>query len=434
MSKILLIPGENGGGQLSRSLFLGERLRAHGHSVGIALEKKHYASASKYQFSVFPIGSSFESLLRFQLQRPYFPTIRAKHRGFKRPYFLEFDGISFRVPREGYLSEKIVYHRMSRYGEIIRKFKPDVLIGDGHYLTSLLGKKYGLRVLQISRLAEFAPAPEFFWWKSSDTRLVSPDALGPFRPLLQELKLTGLHRPEDLLRGDGYLVPANEVIEPVDTVENDVLFTGPLTPINRPDTSGIDYYKKDTAPKVFVSLGGGLPVSHEKQFFSIISEAFGGRNFEVLVSTKRKSLQRRFNNENNNISFVNGVPREQVIRQSDLVIYSGTYSTTMKVLLESKPALVIPTHSASEGYGRRLERLSVGKTLLPHERQLKKLVYEWPYGTFQMLGGFDLALRAEDILSESEQLLEVFDSERAQILADSLKEQQRNMDFDTLIG
>jgi len=434
MSKILLIPGENGSGQLSRSLFLGEQLRAHGHSIGIAVDKKYAGRAVKHQFTVFPIRGWLDRFVRLQLQKPYFPNTRLKSRSIRRPYFLEFDGVPFRVPSEGYLSEKIVYYRMSRYSEIIRRFKPDVLIGDGHYLTSLLGKKYGLKVLQISRLPEFAPAPEFFWWKSSDTRLVSPNALGPFRRLLEELRISNMHRPEDLLRGDAYLIPANEVIEPVDTVENEVLFTGPLCPIDLNPTHSKPIFPDSKLPKIFVSLGRNLSVSHEKTFYNIITEAFRGRQYELLVTSHRKRLRKRFNKEAKNITFVNGVSKNQAIRQSDLVIYCGSYSTTMKALLESRPALVIPTHSGHEGYGRRLERLGVGKTLLPHERQLKKLVFQWPYGTYQMLGGFDLALRAEDVLNESEQILSRFDPERAAILADSLKEQQINTDFQKLLG
>ncbi|MEL6821042.1 MAG: hypothetical protein AAFP70_04715, partial [Calditrichota bacterium] len=361
MSRILLIPGENGSGQLARSLFLGERLRAHGHSIGIAVDKKYAASAVKHQFTVFSIRSWLDRFVRLQLQKPYFPNTRLKSRRIRRPYFLEFDGVPFRVPSEGYLSEKIVYYRMSKYSEIIRRFKPDVLIGDGHYLTSLLGKKYGLKVLQISRLPEFAPAPEFFWWKSSDTRLVSPNSLGPFRRLLEELRISDMHKPEDLLRGDAYLIPANEVIEPVDTVENEVFFTGPLNPIDMNPTHGDAIFPNTKIPKVFVSLGSNLPASHEKMFYSIITEAFRGRQYELIVTSRRSRLRRRFNKEAKNITFVNGVSQKRAIRQSDMVIYSGSYSTTMRALLESRPALVIPTHSAHEGYGRRLERLGVGK-------------------------------------------------------------------------
>ncbi len=405
MKKALLIPSDHGGGMghVSRCLFLAGLMRKESIEPALILEPKHYKSGVGNEFKTFLLDTRTERILKYQFKKPFKSAVKLKKRIYRHPSFVEFSSLAYQVPRDGYVSQKIVKNRFNRICKIIDYFKPNILIGDTHFLTKAVGTKYSIPVVQITRVAGYPPDPDFFWWKNTPGELKEPKALNPFQILLDELNLN-VSKIEDLLKGDIYLIPATQAIEPVKKHNKPILFSGPLTTISSLPKR-IPFFDVETEfPKIYVSIGGGAGRNREKLFFDTILKIFDKKEYSVLVSTGKRIQASNYNKSSLNVHFEDWVHGSSAIMQSDLTIYHGGYGTTMEILSSGKPAIVLPSHSEQEGNGRRLEALGVGKTIL-FSNERKTLDFTWPYGEYNMLAGFDFELSDQTLLKNIHNLL-----------------------------
>ena len=430
MAKVLFIPSDHGGGygHVSRCIFLAKKMKAHGHQTAVVLEPKHYVNGLNAGLETFVFKTKIEKFIKYQFKRPHRPFVNLKSKILKPPVFVEFSSLAYQIPRDGYLSEKIVNSRIKRFQRIINKFKPDALVGDTHFLTYILGRKNSIPVIQITRLAGFPPHPDFFWWEETNRHLIEPDALAPFNKIISKLNLTDIQKTEDLLRGDRYIIPSNKKMEPVKINGNNVIYGGAFTEDYHQHQRIPFFAEKNEYPRIFVTIGGGAERGQEKQFFDAILEFFNKTEFKVLVSTGRKIAAKKYKEFSRNVFIVDWINGMSAIKQSDLVIYHGGYSTTMEVLLAGKPSIVIPSHSEQEGNGRRLESLGVGKTVLPYKSDLQPLEYKWTYGNFNMMAGFDFSLDSNELHEKMKEVLYSDAYNRLSEMSNSLLKLQEKLD------
>ena len=412
MKRILFLPGDHGGGRghVTRSFYLAQQLDQMGHRCAIVLEAKHYA---KYQQSFIPTflhKTSRERLVKYQLKKPFKPQVRLETPVKKHPAFVEFSSLSFQVPRDGYLTPRLVRYRMKQLGKIIDGFKPDYLVGDGHFLTYLLGRKFDIPVVQITRKIGYAPGAKFVWWKKPDARIIEPNALEPFEEVLADLGITDVAKAEDLFRGERYLIPAIREIEPVAPGRDDTFYCGPFAD-PAPPLRAIPFFNVETPdPKIYISVGGGARRGQEEEFFERLVRMFDRSEFRVLISTGHTVAAKKYARRFVNIEVVDWIDGASAIRQSDLIIHHGGYSTTLEAVLFAKPSIVIPSHSEQEGNGRRLERLDIGRVILPVKPPLEPLEFSWPYGRYAMLAGYEIELNQQTIFDAINDLL--YDDQR----------------------
>ncbi|RMH64313.1 MAG: hypothetical protein D6677_05155 [Calditrichaeota bacterium] len=397
MTRILLLPSDHGGGRghVSRVVYLAERFRRQGFQPAIILEKKHYDSGVAEMYERFLLDTRPERLVKYQLRKPFKPGVHLKSRLRERPVYNAFNSLAYQVPRDGYWSERLVRYRLKKLGRIIRRFKPDVLVGDTHLLTRLLGAIHHLPVVQITRTQGFPPAPDFAWWGDDESAFIAPDGLGPFRKILDELQLEA-GRVEDLLRGDRYLIPAAPRVEPVHKTENDVIYTGPFAHYDRGNQAIPFFDIPSDSPRIYVSIGGGAGRSGEKKFFEQLIDVFDKSDYRVLVSTGNRVKAKNYHKRSANMQFVNWIHGPSAIARSDALIFHGGYGTMMEALMLGKPALVLPSHSEQRANGERLNRLGVGQ-VLPIWQRMETLTLEWPYGTFTQGAGLGLHLDKKQI-------------------------------------
>ncbi len=399
MKRILFIPSDHGGGKghVSRALYLAKTAQARGYETAIVLEKKHIADAGNAGIQGVLLDTRWERIQKYQFKKPFKPNLQLKTKVSKRPVFVEFAGLDWQVPRDGYWSEKLVRLRLKQLSAIVEQLKPDVLVGDTHFLTFLLGKKYTIPVLQVTRLQGWPLKADFLWWKDSETKFSAPDALRPFESILAELQLDPAKKIEDLLKGDRYLIPANKELEPVRRGKSSLFYCGTLAESENAKRRIAFFNQESAIPKIYISIGGGAERGQLENFFLQILAIFDHSDFRVLVSTAGRVPAKKFKGRSANVIFEDWVDGNAAIRQSDLVIHHGGYATTMESLLARKPALVIPSHSEQEGNGRRLETLGLGKVILPYKEKLQPLEFEWPYGVYAMGAAFDFELKASEI-------------------------------------
>ncbi len=409
MKRVLLIPSDHGGGKghVSRTIYLAKKLQASGVQTALVLENKHYADGLNAGIETFLLNTKQEKILRWQFRKPHLPKVELSAPPERPPVFLAFDGLAYQVPRDGYVSQKIVKRRFRQLEKIATRFKPDVLVGDTHFLTFLLGKKLSVPVVQITRQAGFPPDPRFFWWLRKKPQMVPPDALAPFAELLDSLSVTDVQQAEDLLQGDLYLIPASPKIEPVKPPDDvKVIFSGPLAEISGGAQKIPFFAEQNDLPRVYVTIGGGANRFNERQFFEAILSVFDKTDFRVLVTTARSVPAKLFQGRSANVVFTDWVDGIAAIKQSDLVIQHGGYGSTMEVLLSGKPSIVIPFHSEQEGNGRRIKRLRLGDFYLPYQGDLQPLTFRWPFGEYTMLAAMEMKLEREALFSKIDLIYE----------------------------
>ncbi len=416
MKRVLFLPGDHGGGRghVTRSFYLAHQLDQLGYQCAVVLEAKHYAQYKQSFIQTYLHNTSKERLVKYQFRKPYNPQLRLETKVKQQPSFVEFSSLAFQVPRDEYLSPKIVRYRLKELSKIVDAFKPDILAGDGHFLAFLLGRKHQIPVVQITRKIGYAPGPDFMWWKKAAPQIKEPDALEPFRPVVADLGLSDMSKVEDLFTGDYYLIPAIRDIEPVGRGRKDTFFSGAFaneTPSLRP----IPFFQMETPDlKIYISIGGGAQRGQEEAFFERMVQIFDRSEFRVLISTGNRVPAKKYAQRYVNIQVVDWIDGVSAIRQSDLVIHHGGYNTTMETVLFSKPSIVIPSHSEQEGNGRRLEKLGIGAVIMPTQRPLEPLEFTWPYGRYTMLAGYSVQLDKQHLFETINDLL--YDADRIERL------------------
>jgi UDP:flavonoid glycosyltransferase YjiC (YdhE family) len=436
MKKVLLIPSDHGGGRghVSRCLYLAQKLKDAGYEPAAALERKHYREGLNGGLNTYLLDTRFERIVKYQLSRPFKPGVKLISRPPGYPVFVEFSGLEYQVPRDGYFSAKTARWRFRQLDKIFNSFKPDLLIGDTHYLTFLLGDKHMVPVIQITRQAGFPPAPEFLWWKEESPDLVKPDAFMPFYSLGAAAGMAETSTALDLLQGHRYLIPASKEIEPVNKKGAKVIFSGPLAEMREVENTQDPFSQKTEFPRIYITIGGGAGRSNEQALFSRILSIFDKSEFQVLVSTAGRIPAKAFENSSANVKFADWVDGAAAINHADLVIHHGGYGTAMETLLAAKPSIVIPSHSEQEGNGRRLQERGLGRIILPYKDELSPLQYWWTYGEYTMLAAYELFLDKEEIFSSINDLLYSGVHEKLKTVSASLKTLKKRFQPERIIN
>jgi hypothetical protein len=116
-----------------------------------------------------------------------------------------------------------------------------------------------------------------------------------------------------------------------------------------------------------------------------------------------------------------------------LVIYHGGYGTTLEVLSNLKPSIVLPSHTEQEGNGRRLELLQVGKTIL-FSKDRKQLNFHWPYGNYSMNADFDFNLDSGTLIGTVNELLNNNNLDNLEPISAKLMKAQREFNINQLLN
>ena len=435
MKKVLFLPSDHGGGRghVTRSFYLADKLNQMGCQTAVVLDK-HFNKEEDPPVPVVRFKLSWERVRKIGMTRPVRHAVRLKSKLTQPPVFHEFTNLSYQVPRDGYLNERIVKYRLKQLDRIIDRFKPDVLIGDTHFLTYLSGKRHSIPVVQITRLAGFPERPKLLWWMEKLPLMKEPEATHPFRKAAESAGLEEPKRAEDLLKGDRYLVPAIHKIEPIRRTSDSIHFVGPLNRIYYTPKRIAYFEEKNEYPKIYITIGGGAGRFREEQFFNTIIDIFNKSEYKVLVTTGGKLPAKQFNGRAANIYFVDWVDGVSAIHYSDLVIHHGGYSTMIETLLAGKPALVLPSHSEQEGNGRRLAKLEVGDILPIYDDPLTPVEFTWPYGTYTMNAAFHFQIDGELLKQKIHRLLYGGTYQRLKKISARLKQQQEETDLIQLIS
>jgi len=400
---MLFFPSDLGGGfgHVGRCLALARAAKHRGHTCAFAINKNKYAHILSKNFKIFAAKN-----------RPWYKCFlnEVKNR-FSRttrdyPLYTEFCSLDYQVLRDGLVTEKIVKSRLSEYHNIVRNFKPDVLVGDTNLLVWILSKITNLPAVQIVRYASHPNTAKLLWWKNESGDRVPPDSAALFNPLLDRMRLERIRKAEDLLRGDFYLVPSIPEIEPIPE-NGESVHVGALSNAEVIIQEAPEWFNEidHNQPLIYITIGGGAGTVGNKAFFDTIIEAFVDKPIQVVVSTSNKFSAPTLTNSLPNMRFFQWVPGRFLISKADLVVFHGGYGTMMECLSSGKPTITIPYHSEQEGNGRRLEQLGCGTVLKLSQESFKRMENKWRFGTYSFLVQDRYDLTAQELYEEVSKIL-----------------------------
>jgi len=134
---------------VSRCLYLARKLKEAEYEPAVVLERNHFKGGVNAGLNTYLLDTRFERIVKYQLSKPYKPGVKLMSRLTSYPVFVEFSGLEYQVPRDDYFSAKTARFRFKQLEKIFNSFKPDLLIGDTHYLTYLLGNNTFFNVLVL---------------------------------------------------------------------------------------------------------------------------------------------------------------------------------------------------------------------------------------------------------------------------------------------
>jgi UDP:flavonoid glycosyltransferase YjiC (YdhE family) len=350
--RALLFPSYFGGGfgHVGRCLALAGELSRQNWTVAMVLAGRYVDLVRKAGYQVF---------------QPLFPA--RPRRGEREPpaYTYILDG-NVQALRDGLVRPWRVRAAVAEAQYIVRRFRPDVLIGDLSLLPWIVGQRSGLPVIQIVRSIMHPAAPRIIWWQEPPDGMISPDIRPVFDPVLSRWGLNSISRVEELVRGDMFLIPSIPELEPLPNGLSSTHYVGAL--IRSQLAAGAlpaPLDKQTEKPVIYVTLGGGAGPVGNRRFFQKLNEALGETPWSVIVSTGRRFDPSDLPPAPPNMFYHQWVPGQAVIQRSSAVVFHGGYGTTMETVSYGVPSVVVPFHSEQESNGRRLEACSAARVLGP---------------------------------------------------------------------
>lgn len=397
------MPNDLGGGvgHVRRTIQLAQLLREDGWQTGFVFySRKTAAFLSGFSdcFRISVLHDSLYTLARSKVSPIHFYPVRRLE---EKPYFWEFASLNYQVLRDGYFHRSIIARRLKKIARIISKWKPDVLIGDGHLLAYFVGKIRSIPTIQIVRYFVFPESPNFVWWKEVSSDLIRPHTKPMFADLFEEYGLEAAEEASHYLTGDAYLIPGTHEIEPILT-DSPHMFYG--YPFDKDDSDAfVSRRNQSNTPQIFVTIGGGAHRTRLDLLYESIYSALIKSSYRVIISDPLDLLAGKPLREGMKVQ--RWINSSAIYPNTDLVIHHGGYATTLESLRWGIPAVIIPSHSEQEGNGRRIESLNAGKILLGAELPYESVDFLFHSGEFNMLGGFRFSLTGDLILSIIEQTL-----------------------------
>ncbi|MFZ0388875.1 MAG: glycosyltransferase [Calditrichia bacterium] len=404
--KILFTANDLGGGMghVRRSRMLAKTLQKLGAEVAFLVHTDKALQHLSPDFTVyqetFPM-EKWEIFLKSKIS-PIHPIPEDPSKN--NPFFWEFNSLNYQVLRDGYFTSGITERRFRQLKKIVEEFKPDIMINDGHLLAYFLRRFFQIPLVQIVRFAVFPENPQLLWWKTPPEGLQPPGAMAAFQGLFRQIKESPAEEACCLLKGDGYLIPADGEVEPVQT-NAPHLFLGYHVDSDW-DPRLLDVDTKPRLKKVFVTIGAGAQRNRVASFYQFLVNTLKDESLQVIFSDPFQVLSQDFQKQKYpQISVYKWIESSTVFPYLHLVIHHGGYSTTLEALWWGVPSLVLPFHSEQEGNGRRLQRLNAGEIVNVANTPYDPVWFRSSFGRYSLMGGFDFALTEDKLKDKIHQIL-----------------------------
>jgi UDP:flavonoid glycosyltransferase YjiC (YdhE family) len=268
-----------------------------------------------------------------------------------------------------FADEEFVRANTALHLDLIREFKPDVVVDSFGVFACLAARIAGVPLATVLQ-GNFHPESDGFRWWAGERPAHLPSITPLINKVASEYGLAPIARSVDLMAGDLSLI--------VGTPETD-----PVSPSARVTHIGSVVWQRGDAklPGEIASLGSGKPIvwvySGNPRYAPVPTAidsivvmraaitALGGAAMEVVLTTGYQELPTEIGPLPSNFHHAAYVPGRAMAEFSDLMVHHGGHSSVMQSLAAGTPAVIIPTISERESNARRLVELGAGEMVLP---------------------------------------------------------------------
>ncbi len=265
--------------------------------------------------------------------------------------------------------EEFVRANTALHLDLIREFKPDVVVDSFGVFACLAARIAGVPLATVLQ-GNFHPQSDGFRWWAGERPADLPSITPLVNKVASEYGLAPVARSVDLLAGDLSLI--------VGTPETD-----PVSPSARVTHIGPIVWQRGDAklPSEIASLRSGKPIvwvySGNPRYAPVPTAidsivviraaitALRGAAMDVVVTTGYQEVPAEIGPLPSNFHHAAYVPGRAMAECSDLMVHHGGHSSVMQSLAAGTAAVIIPTISERESNARRLVDLGAGEIVLP---------------------------------------------------------------------
>ena len=263
--------------------------------------------------------------------------------------------------------EEFVRANTALHVDLIRDFKPDVVVDSFGVFACLAARVCGVPLATVNQ-GNFHPASGgFLFWKGERPSGL-PSAAPYFDRVAAEYGIGPFARSVDLLAGDLSLIVGTPETDPVSSAAR-VTHIGPIV-WQRGDAElppSIASIQKDI---VWVYSGNPryAPVPTAIDSIVVIRAAIAAladAPVEVVLTTGYQEIPNEIGALPANFHHAAYLPGRALAERSQLMVHHGGHSSVMQSLAAGTPAILIPTITERESNARRLAALGAGEIVLP---------------------------------------------------------------------
>lgn len=291
----------------------------------------------------------------------------------------------------GYKDKKWVKKLWMAYFERVKEFDPDLIVGDYCIEMNVVSKLLGVPLVAMTQSC-YHPSVKggrLRWWE--DIPEDKPSIVPEVNEVLGELNLPKIRRFEDLFVGEITVIPSFPEFEELEqTASNPPHYVGPILwneslEIDNNPSQKIDRRRK--GPIIFLYTGRMKDFVGESGLFLLKTATEFLSDIEATVVISHGGVLVPHHGAEDfpdyldgysipeNMQLVDWIPLSEAYGMSSLVIHHAGHGSCMATFEYGTPALVIPTHSEREYNARALEKLGVGRMILPDDLNKENLLH-----------------------------------------------------------
>lgn len=274
--------------------------------------------------------------------------------------------------RFGFADEKYFTGLVESRLRIVQELQPDILLTQFCPPTEIIARITGIPLVCVTQSCWHPKGKSLTWWQPQqmDYTRVTPVV----NKILKKYGAPPIERMEDLNSGDLTIIPGFPEFDPV---QDNVLYTGPLTWDSKAIMNGTKYELSSFDPKntILVYTGHLYDSGGDSGILILekIVQALADTHYNVLLTTGLGQQLDTAKYTAPNIHLFEWLPINKAITHCGLFIHHGGHGSCMAAVQQGIPSLVIPTFQEREYNARQLNILGLGDFILPHELSVNAL-------------------------------------------------------------
>jgi len=252
------------------------------------------------------------------------------------------------IRMKGVFTEAYVNTSYMEWEELIKSFKPDVIVSEFDLIVPVAARKHGIPLFSTF---SFVGDPSFHSELFHDKPLPDKRLHQNYNRLLRRLNLPEVWSILELFGGYGYaerLIPSIPAME--DIPKNDRNhFVGSIVPER---FSGQPWVWEKKRPLIYVYLSIGQITAQLAE--KVLGGAFAESDFDVFLSgAGHPYFEKKGEYQIGNVHFLRYLPSDEVLRQADIAIHHGGQNTTLQCIESRVPALIFPGQHFERHYNAK---------------------------------------------------------------------------------